>query len=71
MDTDTATTGPRGWIQFGECDHPTMYSQRRDAPKTSAVAWELYSKAYDMMMKVYPQAYVAIHFFDILRLLSC
>ena len=70
MDTDTAITGPGGWTQFGECDHPTMYSQRRDAPKSSAVAWELYSKAYDMMMKVYPQAYVAVYSFDILWLFS-
>ena len=70
MNIDTATTGPGGWIQFGEADHPTMYSQRRDAPKTSAVAWELYSKAYEMTEKVYPRTYVAIYSFDILQLFS-
>ena len=50
---------PGGWIQYGDCDHPTMYLQRKEAVKPSAIAWELYSKGYAMMMEQYPQQYAA------------
>ena len=34
-----------------------MYKQRNEATKPSAIAWELYSKGYAMMMEQYPQQY--------------
>ena len=36
-----------------------MYLQRKEAVKPSAIAWELYSKGYAMMMEQYPQQYAA------------
>ena len=51
----TLHSEPGGWIQFAESDHTTMYAQRFDAPKPSEKAWELYSQAYHMMNKAYPQ----------------